>query len=221
MATATAPTSAGQRFRLDDVSWDFYEHLLEELGERRVRVTFDRGSLELMAPTYRHENYARSLGLFVMVLCEELEVAVKGGRTTTFRREDLDRGLEPDDCFYIRNVRKILGKDVINLAIDPPPDLAIEIDITSSSLDRMGIYAALGVPEVWRFDGQTLQVWCLTRDGEYEERERSPTFPTLPLGPVVEFLLEAAALDDVTLTRKFRTWVRKQVVPRRKRNSRK
>ena len=162
MATATAPTTAGQRFRLDDVSWDFYEHLLEELGDRRVRVTYDRGALELRAPTYRHD-----------------------------------------------------------LTTDPPPDLAIEIDIASSSLDRMGIYAVLRVPEVWRFDGQSLQAWCLRPDGEYEERERSPTIPTLRLDGVVDFLAQAAHLDDVALTRKFRAWVRKHVVPRRKRNTRK
>jgi Uma2 family endonuclease len=221
MATVAAPSSVDQRFLLTDVSWDFYEHLLDELGDRRVRVTFDRGALELMAPTYRHENYARTLGKLVGVLCEELNLPVKDGGSTTFRREDLERGLEPDDCFYIHNVRKILGKDEIDLTIDPPPDLAIEIDVTRSSLDRMGIYAALRVPEVWRFDGQTLQVWCLRPDGEYEERERSPTFPALALRRVVEFLGQAIELDDVALIRKFRAWVRKQVVPRRKGNARK
>ena len=221
MATATAPSAAEHRFLLNDVSWDFYEHLLEELGDRRVRVTFDRGALELMAPSYRHENYASALGLFVMVLCEEFDLAVKSGRTTTFRRVDMDRGLEPDDCFYMRHVRKILGKDEIDLAIDPPPDLAIEIDIASSSLDRMGIYAALRVPEVWRFDGRTLQVHCLRPDGEYEECPSSPTFPTLPLRRVVDFLLQGTELDDVALTRKFRAWVRKHVVPRKKKDARK
>ena len=220
MATVTAPHLASQRFRLDGVSWDFYEHLLEELGDRRVRVTFDRGALELMAPTYRHENYAVALGDFVKVICEETGADFQSGRTTTFRREDLARGLEPDDCFYIRNVRKILGKSQIDLTLDPPPDLAIEIDISHSSLDRMKIYAALGVPEVWRFDGRSLEVHCLTPDGDYELRTNSPTFPTLPIHRLADFLGKSTAVDEGTLVRRFRAWVRKQVVPRRKRNAR-
>ena len=170
-----------------------------------------------MAPSYRHENFASALGRFVTVLCEEFEIAFKSGRTTTFRREDMDRGLEPDDCFYIRNVAKVLGKDEIDLTVDPPPDLAIEIDIASSSLDRMGIYAALRVPEVWRFDGDELVVYCLQPNGEYEECEISPTFPMLPLPRVVEFLKQSATMDDLTLVRKFRAWVRTQLTAPRKR----
>lgn len=215
MATVATRNLTAQRFRLDDVSWDFYEHLLEELGDRRVRVTFDRGALELTAPTYRHENYGRTLGKFVIVMSEVLNIPVKDGGSTTFRREDLDRGLEPDDCFYIRNVRKILGKDEIDLAIDPPPDLAIEVDIASSSLDRMSIYAALGVPEVWRFDGHELFIHCL-RSGEYEVCDTSLTFSMLPVHELVKFLHESTELDDVALLRKVRAWVRRHVTRKRR-----
>ena len=220
MSIATAPNLTGQRFRLSGISWKLYEQLLTGLDDRRVRVTYDRGELELMAPSYRHENYASALGRFVTVLCEEFEIAFKSGRSTTFRREDLDRGLEPDDCFYIRNVAKVLGKTEIDLTVDPPPDLAIEIDIASSSVDRMGIYAALRVPEVWRFDARELCVHCLQPNGEYEEWQTSPTFPMLPLRRVVEFLEQSTDLDDVTLVRKFRAWVRKQLMPQRKRKHR-
>jgi Uma2 family endonuclease len=165
-----------------------------------------------MAPSYRHENYAGALGRFVMVLCEELDISVKSGGSTTFRRDDLERGLEPDDCFYIANIRSVLGKTELDLTVDPPPDLAIEIDVTSSSLDRMGIYASLCVPEVWRFDGRSLCVCCLRPNGEYEECNTSPTFPMVPLRRVVEFLEQCTDSDDVSLVRKFRAWVRKQIV---------
>src|SRR5688500_6748040 len=102
-------------------------------------------------------------------------------RSVTLRREDLERGLEPDNCFYTTRWRAIIGKKRFDLTRDPPPDLAIEIDVTSSSLDRQGIYAALGVPEIWRFDGESLRVFQLGPDGDYRACERSPTFPELPL----------------------------------------
>lgn len=218
MSVATAEKLNEQRFLLQNVSWDFYEYLLNELDDRPVHLTYDRGNLEFMAPSYRHENYSSALGRFVMILCEELASAFKSGRSTTFRREDLDRGLEPDDCFYIRSVRKILGKSEIDLTVDPPPDLAIEIDISRSSLDRMGIYAALGVPEVWRFDGRTLVACCLMPDGEYEERAESPTFPMVPLRRIVDFLRQSTDSDDMTSNRKFRAWVRKQIVTHKRKH---
>lgn len=216
MSIAAANNLTAQRFLLQNVSWDFYEHLMRELGDRHVRVTYDRGDLEFMAPTYRHENYGRTLGRIVTAVAEVMHIAIENGGSTTFRREDLDRGLEPDDCFYVRNVRKILGKKEFDLSIDPPPDLAIEIDITHSSLDRMSIYAALGVPEVWRFDGETLEVHCLTPDGDYTIRRHSPTFPWLPMHRLVEFLQESTDVDDSTLMRKFQGWVRRQLAARKK-----
>jgi Uma2 family endonuclease len=214
MAVATEKAPAEQRFLLRNISWRTYETFLAELGERPIRLTYDRGNLELMAPSYRHESWAYLLARFVDTLAEELSIPFKAGRTTTFKREDLERGLEPDDCFYFANVALILGKTEIDLACDPAPDLALEIDITSSSLDRLSIYAALRVGEVWRFDGQALQVYRLRGDGSYEQCQRSPTFPGVPLARLVEFLLQATETDDMTLLRAFRAWVRQEVVPR-------
>jgi Uma2 family endonuclease len=201
-----------QRLLLHNVRWQTYEMLLADLHDRPIRLTYDRGDLEFMAPSFRHEVYAGLLGRFIATLAEELEIPFKSGRTTTFRRQDMARGLEPDDCFYIRSLPLILGKEEIDLSRDPPPDLGIEVDITRSSLNRMGIYAALRVPEVWRFDGQTLQVHQLRPDGTYEEGGVSQSFPTVPLPELVGFLHQATTMDDLALMRSFRAWVRSRIV---------
>jgi Uma2 family endonuclease len=194
---------------LDGVRWQTYQALLDDLGGRRIRLTYDRGALEIMAPLFRHESYAGVLGQLVKALAAAAKVRVKSAWSTTFRREDLERGLEPDRCFYIRNLSSILGKLEIDLSTDPPPDLAIEIDIMSSCLDRLGVYAALGVPEVWRFDGEKFEVLLRRDEAGYDPAEQSPAFPALPVAEVAELLHGVVALDDETQERRIRAWVRK------------
>jgi Uma2 family endonuclease len=210
----TVGTSDGQRFLLRGVGWHTYESLLNGLGDRRVRLTYDRGDLELMSPSYRHETFGRLLGRMIDTLTLELNLPMKGGGSTTFRRADLDRGLEPDECYYLANQPRVQGKEEIDLTVDPPPDLAIEVDITRSSLDRMGIYAALGVPELWRFDGESLQVYGLQADGTYALRPSSLSFPFLPMSDVVRFLIRGEAMDETPWVRSFRDWIRAEVAPR-------
>lgn len=214
MSIATPPRiEPEQRFLLDGVSWEFYERLLAELHDRPIRVTYDRGRLELMAPSYLHENYGRFFSLLLGVLAEELNMPIKGAGSTTFRREDVARGLEPDECFYIQNIAAILGKTEIDLTIDPPPDLAIEIDLTRGSLNRMEIYAALRVPEIWRYNGQKLRVFLLSESGVYEEQPQSALFPVLPLPRLPKRVKESLHLDETALRRELRTWVRRLLKP--------
>src|ERR1700722_6850872 len=153
---------------IDGVRWQTYQALLDDLGDRHIRLTYDRGNLEIMAPQFRHERYSGVLDQLVKALASAAKVRVVSAWSTTFQRDDLERGLEPDRCFYIRNLDAVLGKLEIDLSIDPPPDLAIEIDIMSSYLDRLGIYAALGVPEVWRFDGEHFQVLLRSDETGYD-----------------------------------------------------
>jgi Uma2 family endonuclease len=208
-----APIAQGP-FVLSGVSWRTYQSLLDDFGNRRVRLTYDRGNLEIMAPLFRHETYAEALGQLVKALAAAANVRVKSAGSTTFRREDLERGLEPDRCFYIRNLPAVLGRLEIDLGRDPPPDLAVEIDIMSSCLDRLGVYAALGVPEVWRFDGELFEV-LLRRDAAgYDRAGTSPTFPKLPVAEVAALLHEVVALDDATQQRRVRAWVRKHASAR-------
>ena len=213
MSTTTTPMPPPeQRFLLQGMSWDFYEHLLAELDNRPIRVTYDRGALELMSPSYRHEICSDLLGSMVKAIAEELRLPIKAAGSTTFRRESLERGLEPDKCFYIAHVSDILGKEELNLESDPPPDLAIEVDITHGSLDRMPIYAELGVPELWRFDGEQLLSYQLKDIGEYAApAEQSLAFPQLPLSGLRSFLERATTVEDGTLLREFRDWVRSTI----------
>lgn len=202
---------------LHGVRWQTYQALLHDLGDRHIFLTYDRGTLEIMAPLFRHERYAEVLATLVKKSAAVAKVRTVSAGSTTFSREDLERGLEPDRCFYIRNADAILGKLHIDLSTDPPPDLAIEIDITSSSLDRLGIYAALGVPEVWRFNGEQFQVLLRRDETGYDLAGASQIFPTLPIALVAELLQEVVVgLDDESQESRIRAWVRQHATARRK-----
>jgi Uma2 family endonuclease len=211
----TMLTETGQRFLLHNIDWRGYEAMLRIIGDRPIRLTYDRGNLELMSPSRKHEKSKRLHGILIQAIAEELEIPCTGEASTTWRREDLDRGLEPDECFYFYDhAEQLADKEEIDLSTDPPPDLAIEIDITRSSLDRQGIYAALGVPELWRFDGESLRVFRLRDDGTYEPCTNSPMFPFLPLEDVVRLLKQGATMDQSRWGRMVREWVRNELAPR-------
>src|SRR5262249_45343136 len=150
------------------VSWGDYEAMLRIVGDRPIRVTYDRGAMEVFMPSFGHEDDAHLLGLVVETLTDELDVPVKAGRTTTHKRRDLDRGTEPDECYWFHeNARRMVGKRQLDPDVDPPPDLVIEVDVTSSSLKRLPVFAAMGVPEVWRLAGGALECLHLQPDGTY------------------------------------------------------
>jgi Uma2 family endonuclease len=205
-----APTAETERLTLYDMSWESYEALLNLLGDRPIRTTYSQGVVELMILSYQHERYKKLLARFVETLTEELDMPMAGGGSTTFKRRDLERGLEPDECFYIAHEPDVRGKQSIDLAQDPPPDLAIEIDIASSSLNRMAIYVALGIPEVWRFDGTTLAFFVL-QAGDYQQGAASITFPQVQPADLMSFMAMAETTDDTTVIRAFRRWVRQRI----------
>lgn len=206
----SASTAITERLTLYDMSWENYETLLNLLGDRPIRATYSQGVVELMILSYQHERYKKLLARFVETLTEELDMPMAGGGSTTFKRQDLERGLEPDECFYIEHEPDVRGKQAIDLAQDPPPDLAIEIDITSSSLNRMTIYAALGIPEVWRFDGTTLE-FLYQQGNHYERLTRSVTFPIIQPSDLIQFMTLAETTDDTTVIRQFRSWLRQRI----------
>jgi len=205
---------AEERFVLYDVSWEFYEKFLAEMGSRRLFLTYDRGTLELMSPSITHGRSASLLGWAVLILTEELDIPIDVVGMATFRRQGIAKGLEPDDCFYIRNEALVREKDEIDLTVDPPPDLAIEVEVSRSSLNKLAVYAGLGFPEVWRYDGTSLSVHVLQPDGQYAIRETSLNFPFLPMGELPRFLNMAPTMDKTTWARTFRGWVRDEIAPR-------
>jgi len=213
MATAQllADQPAGQRFLLHGVDWETYCKLRDALRGRHLHLTYDRGSLELGTLSLGHEWYGSMLGRFIETLTLELGQPLKSAGSTTLDREGLERGAEPDRCYYLEHEPLVREKDEIDLTVDPPPDLALEIDLSRSSIKRLGIYAALKIPEVWRFNGERIWVYRLTPEGEYVQVEHSGHFPFLPLPEGVSFLRRRNEMDENSLVRAFRDWVRERI----------
>ena len=210
--TVTMVAPAEQRVVLRNVSWQTYERLLADLGDcSSPRLTYDRGTLEIMSPSEDHEEANRALSSLLDVIIEELDIDARTLGSTTFRREDLDRGFEPDSCFYIQSVARVKEKRKIDLTKDPPPDLVIEIDISSSSLDKLAISARLGVPEIWRYDGESLTIHRLSAPG-YTTSQSSLAFPFLSAAQLTEFLLEAGSQKRSRWLRSVRDWLRANLV---------
>jgi Uma2 family endonuclease len=209
--TVLPKPEARERFVFEQVDWKFYEQVLRAVGDRRIFVTYYRGTLEVMSPSYEHDWYAARLALLVRILGEELGVEHVCGGSTTFRRRQVSAGLEPDNCFYIRNVGAVLGKHRIDLNVDPPPDLAIEVEISHRLGERVSVYEALRVPELWRYNGRMLRVMELGEEGRYTERDHSIAFPTLPLAQAHRFLQMGWEMGDLEWGRTLRAWVRRNL----------
>jgi Uma2 family endonuclease len=207
--TGAYPASGEQRFRLSFVSWEKYEQMVAWFDGRHARLTYDRGELELMTVSHRHENAKHFLGLFLVTLAELLDIDIHSGGSMTFKREDLDKGLEPDECYWVEHEPQMRGKQDYDQENDPPPDLVIEVEVSRSVMDRMGIYAAMKVPEVWRWDGEQLH-FCLLRRGKYVEGPVSRHVPVLAADEVARFMGLRGALSEIKLLRAFREWVREQ-----------
>ncbi len=210
-ATSKKPV-VGQCLRLSGIDWKTYSRLLYAFAEKpRIRLTYDRGELEIMSPLLELDDDAEFFGALVRVLTEELGLPIRGGGSTTMRRRRLKRGLEADRCFWITNAHRMAGRRRLDLRTDPPPDLAIENDVTHSSLDRLSIYAALRVPEVWRLFGETLTFHTLNADGIYVTADVSRAFPMVTPANLLPFIQKARQVaDDNAVLREFREWIRQR-----------
>ncbi|AVH67845.1 Uma2 family endonuclease [Nostoc sp. 'Peltigera membranacea cyanobiont' N6] len=201
---------AGQRIILEDVSWQVFEAILNELGEHRgSRVAYSEGTLEIMAPLPEHERAKVIIGDLVKALLDELDRNWESLGSTTFKRKETSAGIEPDDCFYIQNYQLMIGKDKIDLTVDPPPDLAIEIDVTSKT--QISAYQALRVPEIWRYENKNLEI-SLLQGEQYVKSLTSATFPNFPIIELIPRFVEMARTTGMSSALKgFRQWVREQI----------
>lgn len=200
----------GQRILFSDVSWQEFEAILEDLGEHRSsRVAYENGILEIMTPLPEHETGKEIISDLVKALLEELDIEFCTLGSTTFKNELMNQGIEPDNCFYIQNEVAVRGKNRLDLTVDPPPDLALEIDVTSRT--HPSIYEALGVPELWQFERGKLQINVL-QDGKYIKSEYSPNFSNFPLIEFIPQYLNQCRTEGRNKTMKaFRAWVREQI----------
>lgn len=194
---------------LHNISWATYESLLKDHADvPSPHFTYDRGELLIMPLSSEHETFNDAFRLLVHVLAEELEIESRGFGSTTYKREDLQRGFEPDSCFYFQNEMQMRGKKRLDLTIDPPPDLIIEVDITHPSINRLPIFAAFGVPEVWRFDGEELEILRLA-EGIYVKSETSVVLPLVDGETLAGFIKKSVSMmGRLEWLREVRAWAR-------------
>ncbi len=200
----------GNCVSLSGIDWTTYEQILDYMGETRaLRLAYNQGVLAMMTPLLEHEDDKEMLGDFIKVLLEALDMEFRSVGSTTFKHEKMAKGIEADHCFYIQNEHRIRGKSRIDLNIDPPPDLAVEIDITSRSC--LQLYESLGIPELWRFDGEALFIYVL-RHSVYMEVDASGIFINLPVKEALPRYLQASKTQGRNkMMRQFRAWVGEQI----------
>jgi Uma2 family endonuclease len=204
---AIAHMPAGGKLILYNVTWEEYEQLLDELKDRALRVSYIRGRLEIMSPSLPHERPKEMLLQLARVVADEMDLTLETAGSTTFKDEQLAMGAEPDTCFYVQNAQSVIGKDSIDLMTDPPPDVVVEIDIWSESTGKMGFYAAIGVPEFWRYDKRQLRIYHLSEQG-YVEAPASLAFPLLTGEALTRFLEQSKTAGQSATLRAFREWLR-------------
>jgi len=201
---------SGAMLRLHNVSWDEYEELLAQMENKPgYRVSYDQGRLEIMSPRADHEKPKEFILVLARVLAEETDTTLETLGSTTYRRRKKLKGAEPDTSFYVRNAAHMIGRQTLDLEVDPPPDVVVEIDTTNESLSKFSIYAALGVPELWLYDGNKMLFHQLTEQ-HYTEIPRSLSFPLLAAEVLTGFLERSQTEGQTAALRAFRQWARAQ-----------
>jgi Uma2 family endonuclease len=201
---------ADERVVLPCVSWETYERLLADDEERRVpRMTYDQGVLELVTPSMPHEVDAATITRFVDIVAAVLGIPIRSVGSTTFRRKDLERGFEPDASFYVQSEPRVRNRREVDLTVDPPPDLVLEMEMSRSALDKLPLFASIGIPEVWRCDGQRVMILILEQD-RYQESSNSLAFPVLTSDVLTRFLAESRTALSPDWFQAVSDWARGQ-----------
>lgn len=203
---------AENRVILNHISWETFNQILTESGEDRgSRLAYNEGTVEIMTPLGEHEHDNRFIDTLIGAIADELNLNIKKMGSLTLKNSRIRRGVEPDSCYYLENEPKVRNKKNIDLEFDPAPDLVLEIDITSGSMDKLPIYAALEVPEVWRYNGRKLEVSILGKPIlHYNQSEKSMIFPWLDISRIPYFLQQSLIDGETAALKAFRGWVRQQ-----------
>ncbi len=191
------------------VTWEDYMKLLDATPDLDLRHTYDEGTLEMMSPRKDHDWVAKLVGRMIEAFTLALDIPIQSIGSTTLRAKQGGRGLQPDQAYYLAHESLVRCKDTYDPKKDPPPDLAIEVDVTSSSLPRMPVFAKIGIPEVWRHRGRGLKFYRLTATGKYETVERSLAFPFLKPADLMRFVNRRGELGETGVVREFVEWAKK------------
>lgn len=208
MIVASPDPIRSEHVVLYDVSWNTYERLLEAIGDRRLRHSYDQGALEIISPLKRHDAAKSLLGRLIEAAALEWDIDIESLGSTTLRKEPASKGLEPDECYYVAHSDQTRRYDDYDPNRDPPPDLAVEVDMFNSSIDRLAIYAAIGVPEVWRLQDGRLQFYRLSRK-KYLPIKSSLSFPGLVSEVVEQLVHKQRTTQENAIVREFIAWLRK------------
>jgi Uma2 family endonuclease len=207
----TTAVSAENRTLLQNISWQTFKAMLREMGsDRKSRIAYDNGMLEIMTPQMPHENSNRLIEALIAVMCEELQLEIKRAGSLTLIRDDLELGGEPDSSYYLQNESLVRGKDSINLDQDPPPDLVLEVKYSQPKIDKLSLYASIGIPEFWEYNGTVLRIHILSGK-KYKEVQVSPTFAPIPTREISRFIQQSKSAGEMATTRTFRAWVKAQL----------
>jgi Uma2 family endonuclease len=210
MLTVTHPPQDHSKVTLQGITWQTYQSLVQDLESQPAkRLTYDNGMLEIFMPLPPHETYKRLLGRLVEIVTEEMDLEIRSLSASTWSRKDLLKGVETDECYYVQNEAAVRGKMEIDLSMDPPPDLVIEVDISSPSLPRLPIYAALGVPEVWQFDGERFKILGLAAT-EYVAQRQSLALAMVTVEVVQRLLVQAQEMGETSWAKAVRQWAKEQ-----------
>jgi Uma2 family endonuclease len=214
MKSATVVLGRPQRFLLYEADWKQYEQLRRSLDDRgqRAFITFDGHRIELMSPSWEHDRAAELIGQLVRAIARVSQTEYISGGSTTFKRRDVQRGLEPDKCFWMQNYARLLGVKRLDLRIHPAPDLAIEVEVSRRLLDRKGIYSRLHIPEIWVYNRKSFQILQLGEEGDYRPTEASGVFPMIRFAGVERLLERAASKGELEWETVLEKWVRKAVI---------
>jgi len=195
---------SGARLLIEDFDWKHYEQLREAIGNgSRWRVSYDHGRLEILSPSPRHDKFGALIDLVVFVFMEVHDLDLESYGHATWKSKAIEVGVEPDCCYFIRKAHRVVGKLDFNMAVDPPPDVAVEVDLTRSSFKKLSIYAALGVPEVWRFHGNAFTFHAL-EGGRYSELQASRIVPQLTGAIMVEAIEDCVLHGQTKALKAFR-----------------
>jgi Uma2 family endonuclease len=209
---ATTSTLGEQRTVLHNISWETFEAILRETGEDRgSRFAYEDGTLEIMTPLFEHENPKCNFGNFIIALAEELGIEIKSAGSTTLKKSKKQKGIEPDNCYYVQNELEVRSKETLDLEVDIPPDLAIEIDITNSSVNKFNIYSAIGVTELWLYNGYELKFYQLI-EMQYVKCNYSIAFPIVSVNDISHFIEQSKVMGEIALLKSFRHWVREKIL---------
>lgn len=209
---ATVPPATGSRVTLRNIPWETYEALIRARGDDPApRFTYDTGTLEITSPSRKHERIKTLLGRLIEAYTEEMEIPISAGGSTTLQSRLEEKGLEPDESYFVESEPLVRGKDDLDLSIDPPPDLVVEIDLSRSSVEKLAAYASLGVPEVWSYEGDVLRMYRLEASGPHTIVAESGVFPGLRASDLARFVSKRTEVGETTLVRSFRAWVRERL----------